>query len=180
MCQNAHFGLPPRRCVRMAKMQGAEDEGAGSVQKYMTKPESDSNAADWLLWHTAHVNILLTCKGTLFSSNRALCVEKKCEEFSELAAKVHATSLRSLGLVRHPPKASGFFATPSGKNNKWWQPFASHWTIIEQTLFKPCSTPVQPLFKQTHCCPVKFCFSQPNFHRTTIFVLGRALALHYT
>ena len=56
--------------------------------------------------------LLLTCKGTLFSSNRALCVEKKCEEFSELAAKVHATSLRSLGLVRHPRKASGFFATP--------------------------------------------------------------------
>ena len=38
-----------RRCVRMAKMQGAEDEGAGSVLKYMTKPESDSNEADWLL-----------------------------------------------------------------------------------------------------------------------------------
>ena len=33
----------------MAKMQGTEDEGAGSVLKYMTKPESDSNAADWLL-----------------------------------------------------------------------------------------------------------------------------------
>ena len=43
------FWLHPRRCVRMAKMQGAEDEGAGSVLKYMTKPESDSNAADWLL-----------------------------------------------------------------------------------------------------------------------------------
>ena len=28
-----------RRCVRMAKMQGAEAEGAGSVLKYMTKPE---------------------------------------------------------------------------------------------------------------------------------------------
>ena len=33
----------------MAKMEGAEDEGAESVQKYMTKPESDSNEADWLL-----------------------------------------------------------------------------------------------------------------------------------
>ena len=43
------LGLPPRRCVRMAKIQGAEDEGAGSVLKYMTKPESDSNEADWLL-----------------------------------------------------------------------------------------------------------------------------------
>ena len=43
------FGLHPRGCVRMAKMQGAEDEGAGSVLKYMTKPESDSNEADWLL-----------------------------------------------------------------------------------------------------------------------------------
>ena len=49
VCQNAHFGFTPRRCVRMAKMQGAEDEGAGSVLKYMTKPESDSNEADWLL-----------------------------------------------------------------------------------------------------------------------------------
>ena len=36
----------------MAKMQGTEDEGAGSVLKYMTKPESDSNEADWLLRHT--------------------------------------------------------------------------------------------------------------------------------
>ncbi|MCI6252782.1 MAG: DUF1016 N-terminal domain-containing protein, partial [Bacteroidales bacterium] len=34
-----------QRCVRMVKMQGAEDEGAGSVLKYMTKPEDDSNAA---------------------------------------------------------------------------------------------------------------------------------------
>ena len=33
----------------MVKMPDAEDEGAGSVLKYMTKPESDSNAADWLL-----------------------------------------------------------------------------------------------------------------------------------
>ena len=37
----------------MAKMQGAEDEAAGSVLKYMSKPESDSNEADWLLCHTA-------------------------------------------------------------------------------------------------------------------------------
>ena len=33
----------------MVKMQGAEDEGTGSVLKYMTKPEDDSNAADLLL-----------------------------------------------------------------------------------------------------------------------------------
>ena len=33
----------------MSEMQDAEDEGAGSVQKYMTKPEPDGNAADWLL-----------------------------------------------------------------------------------------------------------------------------------
>ena len=110
----------------------------------------------------------MTCKGTLFSSNRALCVEKKCEEFSELTAKVHTTTLRSLGLVRHPPKASGFFATPwrkfatpwqkfatpSRKNNKWWQPLNNHWTTNEQplnnhwtnhvqTMFKPCSNHVQ-------------------------------------
>ena len=43
------FWIHPQRCVRMAKMQGAEDEDAGSVLKYMTKPESDSNTADWLL-----------------------------------------------------------------------------------------------------------------------------------
>ena len=35
----------------MVKLQGAEDEGAGSVLKYMTKPKSDSYAADWPLWH---------------------------------------------------------------------------------------------------------------------------------
>ena len=45
-----------QRYVRMVKMQGAEDEGAGSVLKYMTKPEDDSNAADWLLRHTAADN----------------------------------------------------------------------------------------------------------------------------
>ena len=33
----------------MSEIQGAKDEGAGSVLKYMTKPESDGNAADWLL-----------------------------------------------------------------------------------------------------------------------------------
>ena len=43
------FWLHPRRCVRMVKMQDAEDEDAGSVLKYMTKFESDSNEADWLL-----------------------------------------------------------------------------------------------------------------------------------
>ena len=36
-------------CLRITKMLGAEDEGAGSVLKYMTKPESDSNEADGLL-----------------------------------------------------------------------------------------------------------------------------------
>ena len=44
-----HIVTHTRRCVRMVKMQGAEDEGAGSVLKYMTKPEDDSNAADWPL-----------------------------------------------------------------------------------------------------------------------------------
>ena len=48
-CVKMHILGHPRRCVRMAKMQGAEDEGAGSVLKYMTKPETDSNEADWLL-----------------------------------------------------------------------------------------------------------------------------------
>ena len=33
----------------MAKMQGTEDECAGSVLKNMAKPESDSNEADWVL-----------------------------------------------------------------------------------------------------------------------------------
>ena len=34
-------------------VNAAEDEGAGSVPKYITKPKSDSNAADWPLWHAA-------------------------------------------------------------------------------------------------------------------------------
>ena len=54
------FWLHPRRCVRMVKMQGDEDEGAGSVVKYMTKPESDSNEADWLLWNTAWLSTKLS------------------------------------------------------------------------------------------------------------------------
>ena len=33
----------------MSEMPGAEEKGAGSVRKYMTKPEPDGNAADWLL-----------------------------------------------------------------------------------------------------------------------------------
>ena len=48
-CVKMHILTHTRRCVRMVKMQGAEDEGAGSVLKYMTKPEDDSNAADWPL-----------------------------------------------------------------------------------------------------------------------------------
>ena len=41
----------------MGEMQGAEDEGAGSVVKYMTKRESDGNAADWLLSGADHFNV---------------------------------------------------------------------------------------------------------------------------
>ena len=37
-----------QRCIRIVKMQGAEVEGKGSVLQYMTEPEVDSNAADWL------------------------------------------------------------------------------------------------------------------------------------
>ena len=38
----------------MSEMQDAKDEGAGSVLKYMTKPESDGNAADWPLSRADH------------------------------------------------------------------------------------------------------------------------------
>ena len=38
-----------RRCVRMAKMQGDEEEGAGSVLKYMSKSEDVRDASDWPL-----------------------------------------------------------------------------------------------------------------------------------
>ena len=48
-CLQDEFWLHPRRCVRMVKMQDAEDEDVGRVLKYMTKFESDSNEADWLL-----------------------------------------------------------------------------------------------------------------------------------
>ena len=48
----------------MAKMQGSEDEGAGSVLKYMTKPESDSNAADWLIM--THRLVLRLAKIVIF------------------------------------------------------------------------------------------------------------------
>ena len=52
--QIGYYHAPAQRCVRMGEMQGVEDEGAGSVQKYMTKPESDGNAADWLLSRADH------------------------------------------------------------------------------------------------------------------------------
>ena len=48
----------------MAKKQGTEDEGAGSVLKYMTKPESDSNAADWLIM--THRLVLRLAKIVIF------------------------------------------------------------------------------------------------------------------
>ena len=48
----------------MAKMQGTEDEGAGSILKYMTKPESDSNAADWLIM--THRLVLRLAKIVIF------------------------------------------------------------------------------------------------------------------
>ena len=54
--QIGYYHAPAQRCVRMGEMQGAEDEGAGSVLKYMTKPESDGNAADWLLSRADHFN----------------------------------------------------------------------------------------------------------------------------
>ena len=38
-CVKMQILMRTRRCVRMAKMQGAEAEGAGSVLNYMTKPE---------------------------------------------------------------------------------------------------------------------------------------------
>ena len=38
----------------MSEMQGAEEKGAGSVRKYMTKTESDGNEADWPLSRTDH------------------------------------------------------------------------------------------------------------------------------
>ena len=60
--QIGHYHAPTQRCVRMGEMQGVEDEGAESVLKYMTKPESDSNEADWLLWHTALIVLGLTAK----------------------------------------------------------------------------------------------------------------------
>ena len=44
-----HILTRTQRCVRMVKMQGTEDEDAESVLKYMTKPDDDSNAADWPL-----------------------------------------------------------------------------------------------------------------------------------
>ena len=44
-----HILTHTRRCVSTVELHGAEDEGAGSVLKYMTKPEDDSNAADWPL-----------------------------------------------------------------------------------------------------------------------------------
>ena len=54
--QIGYYHAPTQRYVRMGEMQGAEDEGAGSVQKYMTKPESDGNAVDWLLSRADHFN----------------------------------------------------------------------------------------------------------------------------
>ena len=59
---------PGLRCVRMVKMQGTEDEGAGSVLKYMTKPESDSNAADWPLWHADLLTVQTFRLDSLFVS----------------------------------------------------------------------------------------------------------------
>ena len=56
-------------------------------------------------------------------------------------------------------------------HNAWWQPLNNHWTIIEQSLNKPCSNPVQTLFK-----PIKytrrFVKWNPSFWKTKPRRLG--------
>ena len=49
VCQNTHFGYSLEGASEWLRCKAPKDEGAGSVLKYMTKPKSDSNAADWLL-----------------------------------------------------------------------------------------------------------------------------------
>ena len=53
MCQNPHFGYSLEGASEWLRCKAPKDEGAGSVLKYMTKPKSDNNEADWLLLHTA-------------------------------------------------------------------------------------------------------------------------------
>ncbi|MDY4568357.1 MAG: hypothetical protein SPD56_05190, partial [Alloprevotella sp.] len=49
VCQNTHFVYSLEGASEWLRCKAPKDEGAGSVLKYMTKPKSDSNAADWLL-----------------------------------------------------------------------------------------------------------------------------------
>ena len=49
VCKNTHFVYSLEGASEWLRCKAPKDEGAGSVLKYMTKPKSDSNAADWLL-----------------------------------------------------------------------------------------------------------------------------------
>ena len=92
----------------MAKMQGTEDEGAGSVLKYMTKPESDSNAADWLIM--THRLVLRLAKIVIFPFFR----EKQASfvVFASLKERVYGKGRAERG-QRCPP---GYYR-PTISNN---------------------------------------------------------------
>ena len=59
----------------------------------------------------------------------------------------------------------------NGGHNAWWQPFANHWTIIEQSLNNHWTKPVQTLFN-----PIKytrrFVKWNPSFRKTKPRRLG--------
>ena len=53
VCQTTHFVYSLEGASEWLRCKAPKDESAGSVLKYMTKPKSDNNEADWLLLHTA-------------------------------------------------------------------------------------------------------------------------------
>src|SRR5574344_1947254 len=52
VCQNAHLGFTLKGASEWLRCKALRLRAQGVYLKYMTKPESDSHAADWPLCHT--------------------------------------------------------------------------------------------------------------------------------
>ena len=66
--------------------------------------------------------------------------------------RFHSFHAKSLPRLRRK-RIAFMLSADTNDHNAWWQPLNNHWTTIEQTLFKPCSTPSNirvVLWNETH------------------------------
>ena len=82
-----HIGFASQRCVRMVKMQGAEAEGAGSVLKYMTKPEAPRSRLAIMTRLCCYIPCSLTA-----CSNSRFCFASGSPAWAACVRKVSASA----------------------------------------------------------------------------------------